>query len=80
MFLKLIFPVVTSRQLKEAADDVCHRKRYQLMFGALLSVVGEGMRKEFTKQEDLTKMLTAIAEKVKAAKDKEVREPGSLLG
>ena len=42
------------------------------MFGALLSVVGAKMRQEFTKQEDLVKMLYAIAEKVKAAKDREV--------
>ena len=42
------------------------------MFGALLSVVGEAGRREFGKEEDLVKMLAAIAEKVKAAKDKEV--------
>ena len=43
------------------------------MLGALLSVVGHAVRKEFSKQEDLSKMLSSIAEKVKAAKDKEVR-------
>lgn len=51
------------------------RKRYQLVFGALLSVVGENGRKEFGKEEDLMKLLAAIAEKVKAAKDKEVSIP-----
>ncbi len=49
-----------------------YRKRYQLLFGALLSVVGASLRHEFSKQEDLTRMLAAIAEKVKAARDKDV--------
>lgn len=62
----------SARFLKEAAEDVRYRKRYQLLFGALLSVVGQAVRNEFSKQEDLVKMLAAIAEKVKAAKDKEV--------
>lgn len=57
--------------LKEAADDPYHRKRYQLMFGALMSVVGEGMRNEFGKQEEFVNMLSAIADKVKAAKDRD---------
>ena len=65
--------IFSGRQLKEAAEDVRYRKRYQLVFGALLSVVGAAMRREFSKQEDLVKMLAAIAEKVKAAKEKEVR-------
>ena len=42
------------------------------MFGALLSVVGNNVRSDYTRQEDLAKMLAAIAEKVKASKDKEV--------
>lgn len=57
--------------LKDAADDVHHKKRYQLMFGALMSVVGEKMRQEFGKQEELVNMLSAIADKVKAAKDRD---------
>ncbi|ELT97555.1 hypothetical protein CAPTEDRAFT_183515 [Capitella teleta] len=57
--------------LKEAADDYRYRKRYQLLFGALLSVVGESMRTEFVKEEDFIKMTSAIADKVKAAKEKE---------
>ena len=61
------------RLLKEAAEDVHYRKRYQLLLGALLSVVGQAVRHEFSKQEDLSKMLSSIAEKVKAARDKEVR-------
>ena len=59
--------------LKEAADDVFYRKRFQLVFGAILSVVGQSGREEFAKEEKLVKMLAAIAQKVKAGKDKEVR-------
>ncbi len=54
------------------AENLRYRKRYQLLFGALLSVVGASVRHEFSKQEDLTRMLAAIAEKVKAAREKEV--------
>jgi hypothetical protein len=68
------------RLLKEAADDYRYRKRYQLLFGALLSVVGESMRTEFVKEEDFIKMTSAIADKVKAAKDKEVSPLGFPLG
>lgn len=60
------------RLFKEAADDAKYRKRYQLMFGALLSIVGNSMRLEMTKQEDLVKKFSAIADKVKAARDKDV--------
>jgi hypothetical protein len=60
------------RLLKEAADDVHYRKRFQLLFGGLLSIVGEGMRKELMKQEEFIRMLSAIADKVKAGRDKEV--------
>ena len=67
-----IFQNLHFRLLKEAADDIHYRKRYQLMFGALLSVVGKGMRDEFTKQEEFVKMLSAIGDKVKAAKDRDV--------
>ena len=42
------------------------------MFGALLSVVGESMRREFSKEENTVKMLYAIADKVKAAKEREL--------
>src|SRR6218665_1424696 len=70
---------VTIRLLKDAADSVQYKKRYQLMFGALLSVAGGGMREEFQKQEDLVKMLAAIADKVKASKDKEVENSQKLI-
>lgn len=64
--------VGVSRLLKEAADDVRYRKRFQLLFGALLSVVGQSMRCELSKQDEFVRVLSAIADKVKAAKDKEV--------
>jgi len=61
--------------LKEAADDVRYRKRFQLLFGALLSVVGKAMRNELSKQDDFVRILSSVADKVKAAKDKEVLFP-----
>lgn len=67
--------------LKEAADDVHFCKRFQLLFGGLLSVVGEAMRSELSKQEEFIRMLSAIADKVKAGKDKEAilqRELGNM--
>jgi len=64
--------VVVFRLLKEAADDVRYRKRFQLLFGALLSVVGQSMRNELSKQDEFVRVLSAVADKVKAAKDKEV--------
>ena len=64
--------LIVCRLLKEAADDLYYRKRYQLTFGAVMSVVGEAGRREYGKEEDLVKMLSSIAQKIKAAKDKEV--------
>jgi len=64
--------VLVARLLKEAADDVRYRKRFQLLFGALLSVVGKSMRSELSKQDEFVHVLSAVADKVKAAKDKEV--------
>ena len=43
-------------------------------------MVGQAVRNEFSKQEDLVKMLAAIAEKVKAAKDKEVSVIDYIIG
>jgi hypothetical protein len=63
---------VASRLLKEAADDEHYRKRFHLLFGGLLSVVGEKMREELAKQEEFVQMLSAIADKVKGGRDKEV--------
>jgi len=63
---------VVERLLKEAADDVRYRKRFQLLFGALLSVVGQSMRNELSKQDEFVRILSSVADKVKAAKDREV--------
>jgi len=63
---------VCFRLLKEAADDVRYRKRFQLLFGALLSVVGKAMRNELSKQDEFVHILSSVADKVKAAKDREV--------
>ncbi|XP_064599757.1 phosphatidylinositol 4-phosphate 3-kinase C2 domain-containing subunit alpha-like [Liolophura sinensis] len=57
--------------LKEAAQDSIYRQRYQLMFGAVMSVSGQALRKEFRKQEELMKLLGTTAEKVKMGRDKE---------
>lgn len=43
------------------------------MFGAVMSVSGQALRKEFRKQEELMKLLGTTAEKVKMGRDKEVR-------
>lgn len=74
MFILVILKMTLCccRLLKEAAGDVHFRKRYQLIFGGLLSVVGKSMRSEISKQEEFIRMLSAIADKVKAGKDKEV--------
>ena len=61
------------RLLKEAADDVRYRKRFQLLFGALLSVVGKSMRNELSKQDKFVHILSSVADKVKASKDREVQ-------
>ena len=57
--------------LKEAADDFQFKKRYQLLFGALLSVVGVAMRRELSREEDFVRMLSAVADKVKGARDRD---------
>ncbi|XP_013408190.1 phosphatidylinositol 4-phosphate 3-kinase C2 domain-containing subunit alpha-like [Lingula anatina] len=57
--------------LKEAASDLFYRSRYQLVFGALMSVAGEALCTEFQKQEELARKLGEIADKVKIAKDKD---------
>ena len=43
-----------------------------MLFGALLSVVGKAMRSELSKQDEFVRILSSVADKVKAAKDKEV--------
>ena len=60
------------RLLKGATQDRVYKRRYELMFVALVSVAGEALYQEFMKQEEIVKVLTTTAEKVQAAKDKEV--------
>ncbi|PVD33696.1 hypothetical protein C0Q70_04956 [Pomacea canaliculata] len=54
-----------------AGQDATFKRRYELMFVALASVAGDTLYQEFHKQEDLVKILTSVAEKVKNAKDKD---------
>nr|KAG5699171.1 hypothetical protein BaRGS_014470 [Batillaria attramentaria] len=54
-----------------AAQDASYKRRYELMFVALASVAGDTLYQEFRKQEDLVKVMTSVAEKVKASKDKD---------
>ncbi|CAL1535121.1 unnamed protein product [Lymnaea stagnalis] len=54
-----------------AAQDATFKRRYELMFVALASVAGDALYQEFKKQEELVKVMTSVAEKVKAAKDKD---------
>lgn len=54
-----------------AAQDTAYKRRYELMFVALINVSGDPLYQEFRKQEVLVKILTTMGEKVQAAKDKE---------
>ncbi|XP_067655094.1 phosphatidylinositol 4-phosphate 3-kinase C2 domain-containing subunit alpha-like [Haliotis asinina] len=54
-----------------AALDPMFKRRYELMFVALASVAGDALYREFKKQEDLVRTLSATAEKVQTAKDKD---------
>ena len=60
--------------MKGATQDRLYKRRYELMFVALVSVAGESLYQEFMKQEEIVKILTTMAEKVQQAKggDKEV--------
>ena len=57
-----------------AGQDASYKRRYELMFVALASVAGDTLYQEFRKQEDLVKVMTNVAEKVKAGKDKDVSQ------
>ncbi|XP_061177401.1 phosphatidylinositol 4-phosphate 3-kinase C2 domain-containing subunit alpha-like [Saccostrea echinata] len=54
-----------------AAQDTTYKRRYELMFVALINVAGDLLYQEFRKQEVMVKILTTIGEKVQVAKDKE---------
>ncbi|KAL5007561.1 hypothetical protein ScPMuIL_016367 [Solemya velum] len=68
--------------LKGAAQDLLYKRRYELMFVALVSVAGESLYQAFRKQEDLMKSLNTTAEKVQSGKDKDAiltRELGAIF-
>ena len=67
------------RLLKGATQDSLYKRRYELMFVALVSVAGESLYQEFMKQEEIVKVLTTTAEKVQQAKDKEVRKEEKMV-
>ena len=56
-----------------AAQDLTYKRRYELMFVALINVAGDPLYQEFRKQEEMVKILTTAAEKVQVAKEKDVR-------
>ncbi|CAJ0935790.1 unnamed protein product, partial [Ranitomeya imitator] len=55
------------RLLKDALNDPHHGPRYEHILGALLSVVGKGLRQELEKQTRLTQLLGVVAERVREA-------------
>ncbi|CAC5401291.1 PIK3C2 [Mytilus coruscus] len=57
--------------LKGAAQDQGYKRRYELMFVALVSVAGDALYQEFKKQEEMVKYLTQTSERVQVAKDKD---------
>ena len=65
---------LSCRLLKGATQDSLYKRRYELMFVALVSVAGESLYQEFMKQEEIVKVLTTTAEQVQQAKDKDVRD------
>jgi hypothetical protein len=67
------------RLLKGAAQGEGYKRRYELMFVALVSVAGDALYQEFKKQEEMVKYLTLTSEKVQIAKEKDVRICSNLL-
>ncbi|XP_060563765.1 phosphatidylinositol 4-phosphate 3-kinase C2 domain-containing subunit beta-like isoform X2 [Ruditapes philippinarum] len=57
--------------LKGATQDSQYKRRYELMFVALVSVAGEALYQEFMKQEEIVKVLQTTAERVQQAKGSE---------
>ncbi|XP_073515143.1 phosphatidylinositol 4-phosphate 3-kinase C2 domain-containing subunit alpha isoform X2 [Phyllobates terribilis] len=53
--------------LKDALNDPHFGPRYEQILGALLSIVGKGLRQELEKQTRLTQLLGVVAEKVRQA-------------
>ncbi|KAM4018291.1 LOW QUALITY PROTEIN: phosphatidylinositol 4-phosphate 3-kinase C2 domain-containing subunit alpha [Anomaloglossus baeobatrachus] len=53
--------------LKDALNDPHFGPRYEQILGALLSIVGKGLRQELEKQTRFTQLLGVVAEKVRQA-------------
>lgn len=53
--------------LKDSLNDPHFGSRYEQILGALLSIVGKGLRQELEKQTRLTQLLGVVAEKVRQA-------------
>ena len=62
-----------------AAQEATFKRRYELMFVALVNVAGDALYQEFRKQEELVKVVTSVAEKVKVAKDKDTTLKRELM-
>ncbi|KAL3843199.1 hypothetical protein ACJMK2_021144 [Sinanodonta woodiana] len=58
--------------LKGATQDILYKRRYELMFVALINVAGDALYKEFKKQEEVVKILSKTGENVQKAKDKDI--------
>lgn len=70
-FIVSHFLAILCRLLKGATQDSHYKRRYELMFVALVSVAGEALYQEFMKQEEIVKALQTTAEKVQQAKGSE---------
>ncbi|CAI9615424.1 unnamed protein product, partial [Staurois parvus] len=53
--------------LKDSLNDPHFGSRYEQILGALLSIIGKGLRQELEKQTRLTQLLGVVAEKVRQA-------------
>nr|DBA17690.1 TPA: hypothetical protein GDO54_003101 [Pyxicephalus adspersus] len=53
--------------LKDSLNDPHYGGRYEQILGALLSIIGKGLRQELEKQTRLTQLLGVVAEKVRQA-------------
>ncbi|KAH9500501.1 Phosphatidylinositol 4-phosphate 3-kinase C2 domain-containing subunit beta [Bulinus truncatus] len=62
-----------------ASQDPAFKRRYELMFVALANVSGDSLYQEFKKQEELIKVVTMIAGKVKSSKDKDATLKRELI-
>ncbi len=68
IFTSIMFHI-PFRYLKDSLRELQFSQRVQMVLGALLSVCGQGLRDQFTKQEALELTLSQIADQLKPAKD-----------